>query len=907
MGRNLRALIVEDSEDDTLINVRLLEREGYKVEYLRVDSEKDLAKALEEKEWDVVLSDYTLPQLTGIESLELVRKKFKYLPFIFVSGTLGEDKAVDAMRNGANDYVLKNNLKRLPPAVARELRDVELRRKSDRAERELLESEKRFRLLAEAAREAIVFHDKGVLLHANEQYFELFGYELNELVGKDFIQLTMTPESRDLAYEKIHQGSLDVYEATGIKKDGTMFPMEVRARYMDVEGRPIRVAAILDISERKKAEEEINSAVQRLSMATELAGIGILEVDLQNRVATCDSRASKVFGLRTSHKITIKEWKQMVTEEDLNRGMELLQRVIDSKKPGSIEINIKRPDGSTRNLDGAFGLIESSEGCPTRAVGVVLDVTERNQAVEKIREQAALLDASHDAISVLDLNNGVVFWNKGAEELYGWDVSEIFKTNRRSALPESSESIMEANWGAGDPVLTSLGFNDDAHRAALSSTLAEGRWEGELSQKKRTGKEIIVLSRWTLIKDKADQPRSILVISTDITEQKALELQYRRSQRMEILGKLASGIAHDFSNLLTPIGISLDSLRKKYARDESTVRVLSLLESTVNKGSGVLKQILAFARGSETQRELIDPAVELEDMKRIIENTFPKTITAAINVEKGCWLFLADRTQVHQVLMNLCINARDAMPKGGKLTIQSRSVTIDRTYAAMSGVSKPGRYVLMEISDTGTGIEKENLEKIFDPFYTTKEPGKGTGLGLSIVQGIVESHGGFIEVESEINKETIFRIFFPSVESEEPAAAVIREGNPVPGNGELIIIADNDTAIREITESTLKTYGYKVLLASDGSEAVALFAKHFDKVELVITDMTMPIMDGIATIRALRKLKADLKILATTTFMDDLRNYDSIDPSVTILKKPYTARKLLNAISQILHDTTVAI
>ncbi|MCL5020105.1 MAG: response regulator [Bacteroidetes bacterium] len=785
MGKHLRALIVEDSENDTLLNVRQLEREGYHVQYLRVDTQEDLEKALEENEWDVVLSDYTLPHFSGIESLELVRKKSKYLPFIFVSGTLGEDKAVEAVRNGANDYVLKSNLKRLPPAIARELRDVELRKKSDRSEIELHES------------------------------------------------------------------------------------------------------------------------LQRLSMATELAGIGILELDLVDASATCDAKAAKVFGLRPSHRITLKEWKQTVAAEDFVRMGRLFKEILTSGKPEALEFTIKRPDGSARNVEGFVGLFENRTGTPTRAVGVVLDVTERNEAVEKIREQAALLDASHDAISVLDLKTGIAFWNKGAEELYGWNVAEVFKANPQYAPIEDSENGTEVNWGAGDLVLTNLGFSDDAHRAALSSTLAEGRWEGELSQKKRNGKEIIVLSRWTLIRDKAERPRSILIISTDITEQKALDLQYRRSQRMEILGKLASGIAHDFSNLLTPIGISLDSLSKKYARDKSTIRVLSLLESTVNKGSGVLKQILAFARGSETQRELIDPVVELEDIKRIIENTFPKTVSADLSVEKGCWLFLADKTQLHQVLMNLSINARDAMPKGGKLTIAAKSITIDRHYASMSGAARPGHYVLIEVTDTGTGIEKANIEKIFDPFFTTKDTGKGTGLGLSIVQGIVDGHGGFIEVESEINKGTTFRVYFPSVESEEPAVVAQHEGIPEPGKGELIIIADNDPAIREITETSLKANGYMVLAASDGSEVVALFAKNFDNVALVITDMSMPIMDGVATIRALRKLKPDSKIIATTTFMDDIHNYDSIDSTVVFLKKPYTARKLLHAISQTIQSVPV--
>ncbi len=898
MVKNLRALIVEDSEDDTLLDVRQLEREGYKVDFVRVDSEEELAKALNEREWDVVLSDYTLPRFSGIESLELVRRKFKHLPFIFVSGTLGEDKAVEAMRNGASDYVLKNNLNRLAPAVARELREVELRRKSDKAEKDLIESERRFRLLAEAAREALVFHDNGILLQANDQFFKLFGYEPKELIRQYFIPVTVPPESVDVVSKMVQEKSLDTYEAMGIKKDGTKFPVEVRARYINVDGRDIRVATILDISERKIAVDTIRAAVQRLSLATELSGIGIVEVNLLRKEATCDAKASKVLGIHTNHKLTLEEMRQLVSPDDFKRAADLLRHVLSKKKPGSIELDIRHQDGTMSNIEGAIGLIDKGTSETVSAVCVILDVTSRYQAIEKIRQQAALLDASHDAISVLDLGGGIVFWNKGAEELYGWKASEIGDLNQPFTPPDDTVGASNVGGGSINAAGNGIALTGEMERAALSSTLAEGRWEGELHQKTRSGKEIVILSRWTLIRDKDDMPRSILVISTDITEQKALELQYRRSQRMEILGKLAGGIAHDFSNLLTPIGISLDALRKKHARDESTLRVLSLLDSTVSKGSGVLKQILAFARGSETQRELIDPSVELEDIKRMVDNTFPRTITSNVNVEKGCWLFLADKTQVHQVLMNLCINARDAMPKGGDLTIRATSITIDRHYAALSGGAKVGHYVALEVSDTGAGIKKENLYKIFDPFFTTKEQGKGTGLGLSIVQGIIDSHGGFIEVDSEMNKGTTFKVYFPSVESEEPAATTVQEGNPEQGHGELLLIADNDPAIREITESTLKAYGYKVLLASDGSEAVALLAKHIDKVKLAITDMILPIMDGAATIWALRKLNPDLEIIATTTFMDDIRNYDSLETTVSVLRKPYTARKLLNSISQ---------
>jgi hypothetical protein len=432
--------------------------------------------------------------------------------------------------------------------------------------------------------------------------------------------------------------------------------------------------------------------------------------------------------------------------------------------------------------------------------------------------------------------------------------------------------------------------------------MAEGRWKGELQEKTRSGKEVYVFSNWTLIRDAAGSPKSILLISTDITEQKSLEAQYRRAQRMETLGTLASGIAHDLNNVLTPITLALEILQTKYGGDEKTMRLLSTLESTINRGTGVVKQILAFARGSEAKREHLDPATIIQDMKRIMEETFPKSITASANVEQGTGLILADKTRIHQMLMNLCVNACDAMPKGGSLSISVRSMKIDENYSKMSAPANPGDYVLIQVSDTGIGIKKEDMEKLFEPFFTTKESGKGTGLGLSIVKGIVEGYGGFIEVESELSKGTTFRVYLPAEKLQESPIRIELEVKPRLGHGELLIIADDEAAIREITKSTLEVYGYNVLDAADGSEAVALFAQHSNEVVLLLTDMVMPVMDGAATIRALRKLKPDLKIIASTGYTDDVRHDDLLKEVNAVLKKPYTAGTLMKSITQVLED-----
>ncbi len=1169
MKKELRTLIIEDSDDDTLLQVKHLEREGYKVDYLRVQTKDELEAALGKQEWDVVLSDFTMPHFSGTEALQLVRKKSKHLPFIFVSGTIGEDRAVEAMKNGANDYVLKDNLKRLAPSIERELRDTQLRIKSERAEKALLESETRLSLVfnntsdmhvlmevepdeklrmvavnrsffdslkhlnidpsqsnnivgkyrdetlaalgfskedydaekrhflraiesgtpvqyeqsvpfgaltihlnstivpvldaegrcthvlysarditgqkkaeetrlllttaLESAASGVTITDvKGNIVWVNKAFTGMTGYDLDEVIGQN-PRILKSGKQDDLFYQRLWEtivaGNVWTGELINKKKDGSLYTDETTITPLkDVNGKITHFIAIKqDITERKRILEALELSERSLKEAQKVAHIGSWNLDRTTGVLNWSEELYHIYEVnpkevtpsyevvmdavhpddrewvarsyadsvkdKTSfdgvHRLLMRDGRvkyvheqfsnffddtgkplrstgtlQDITERkladdamaasrELHKSMiasspdaillidtqghiiecnEVMLKLIGAERKGEIigsdvfeflgrnraehakarqNIRDVLRDGIVKNIEYTFvnkdggefpvevsaALIRDAAGMPKSFVAVLKDITERNRAIEKIREQAALLDESHDAISVMDLDTGMVFWNKGAEELFGWKTSEVLGKNQWelsvNGPPGGDSTERSAN-------MKNLAFTDAAHQAAFTATLAEGTWKGEFRQKTRSGTEIEILSDWTLIRDAGGRPKSILFISTDISEHKALEAQYRRTQRMETLGTLASGIAHDLNNVLTPITLALEILQRKYADDEKTIRLLSTLESTVNRGTGVVRQILAFARGGEAQREHLDPATVIEDMKRIMEETFPKSIATTVKVEQGTGLITADKTQIHQVLMNLCINARDAMPKGGRLTISGRSAKIDESYMKMSRAAKPGDYVLIEVSDTGGGIKSENLDKLFEPFFTTKESGKGTGLGLSIVHGIVEAHGGFIEVESKLNKGTTFRVYLPSGIAQEVPINLELEVKPQLGQGELIIIADDEAAIREITKSTLEAYGYNVLDAGDGSEAVALFAQHSNEVALVLTDMVMPVMDGAATIRALRKMKPDLKIIAATGYTEEARYYELLDAVDAVLKKPYTAGTLMKSITQVL-------
>lgn len=381
-----------------------------------------------------------------------------------------------------------------------------------------------------------------------------------------------------------------------------------------------------------------------------------------------------------------------------------------------------------------------------------------------------------------------------------------------------------------------------------------------------------------------------------------MEQQFLRAQRMESIGTLAGGIAHDLNNVLAPILMSIDLLRMT-SRDARALAVLSTIETSAKRGADMVKQILSFARGVEGERMVINIRHIIQDMQHLVHDTFPKEIVFRAELDRELPFFSGDHTQVHQVLLNLCVNARDAMPKGGTLTVTATTLLVDDSYAGMTPGSMSGRYLKIKVTDTGTGIPPEVLDKIFDPFFTTKEHGKGTGLGLSTVLSIIKSHGGFLNVYSEPGNGTTFSICFPAMDAPEGATARVQEDTHPRGNDELILIVDDEAAVRTITQQTLETYGYRVMVAADGTEAVALYSMHRTGIAAVVTDMMMPVMGGQATIQVLQRLNPAVKVIAASGLSNDGSSARATAMGVKhFLPKPFTAQTILTALRQVLSE-----
>jgi len=423
----------------------------------------------------------------------------------------------------------------------------------------------------------------------------------------------------------------------------------------------------------------------------------------------------------------------------------------------------------------------------------------------------------------------------------------------------------------------------------------------ELECKTKDGKKLIVLETATAIRDAHGNVVAYRGIMRDITVQKRLEKQFLRAQRMESLGTLAGGVAHDLNNVLAPIMMAVEVLQSKFS-DEESKRILDTLATSAKRGSDLVKQILAFGRGVEGERIIIQPKHILREVEKIAAETFPKSIQLKTMIPKDLWTILADPTQIHQVLLNICLNARDAMPNGGVLTVSAANFHIDEYYAKMNIEAREGAYVVVTVADTGTGIPRDIMDHIFDPFFTTKEIGKGTGLGLSTASGIVRSHGGFINVYSEAGRGASFKVYLPAQMREQEVVKAKEHRELPPGKGELILVVDDEVSIREIAKLTLEANGYQVVTAGDGVEAVSICAQDSGVIKVILMDMMMPGMDGPATIRALQMMKTGAKIVATS---GDARRDGTVMESIpgvqVFLQKPYTAEKLLTTLHDILN------
>jgi PAS domain S-box-containing protein len=516
-----------------------------------------------------------------------------------------------------------------------------------------------------------------------------------------------------------------------------------------------------------------------------------------------------------------------------------------------------------------------------RALREAAEQKTRAAAEQRVREQANLINLTSEAIVMRTLDDTITSWNRGAETVFGWEEGE--------AMGKSFGALLHA----------------DVHQfeAAKRALLQTDGWLGEFYLRNKSGDEVIVFSRWNLLRGPDGNPQMILSANMDVTEKKRLEAMALRAQRMDSIGALAGGIAHDLNNALAPVLMSADLLKvcdDKAAREQ----FLDIISASAKRATGMVKQILGFARGAGGKAGPLALTAMLREMVKMVRETFPKSIAIKANIpDKNLWQVQGDATELHQVLLNLCVNARDAIAGPGQITLTATNVRLDGA-AADRLTARPGPYVLLSVADTGTGIPANVLPHIFEPFFTTKKPDSGTGLGLSTVAAIVKNHNGFLDIKSEVGKGTEFRVYLPALEARQEAEGDGKEDAPLPvGRGELILVMDDEEAVRELAKATLESYGYQVLTAQNGVQGLALFEEHKDKIRLVVSDTDMPVMNGQDAIRAIKQIRPDVPIIIASGGKRDSALLEQTGAgNLTSLGKPFNLEQLLIAVAMVIQQ-----
>ena len=716
------------------------------------------------------------------------------------------------------------------------------------------------------------------VLDVNDRCCQVLAQPWEDVIGAS-IEALISPTAGDFIPRLRQAVSLSEptsFAASAVLKPGREVRLSTLVRRLDAGEVGLVLVSLREVRERQDHEEVLRDSPKQLASIIASAMDAIITVDNDQHILFFNAAAEKMFRCearavigRPLDELIPARFRAAHTEHIRRFGeTSLTSRSLDGQSP----IYGLRADGEEFPIEASISLVEVRG--KKFFTAIIRDLTERKRADEQLREQANLLDQATDAILVKDLNDQILFWNRSAERIYGWTAAEAV-----------GRHIRELHYGEPD-----LPYYE-----AKRLLLAQGAWSGEFQHRTKRGGRLSVESRWTLVRDSEGRAKSVLVINTDVTEKKRLEAQFLRAQRLESIGTLAGGIAHDLNNILSPILTALRLLELRFT-DEQSARLITVLRESAERGSGLISQVLSFARGIEGERVILQPKYVLKEVVKLLKETLPRTIDMQYSIADGLWPVSGDATQIHQVLMNLLINARDAMPDGGKITIATSNELLDEGAARMHLDARPGRYACISVADTGSGMAAEIMEKIFDPFFTTKERGKGTGLGLSTVLSIVKSHGGFVSVRSEVGEGTEFKVFLPATGPPAAEPVDVAERKLPRGHGELVMVVDDEAAIREITKSALESYGYRVLTAADGIEAIAVFAQHRDDVQVLLIDIMMPYLDGLSTIQAIRKMKPGVRVIVSSGLKTDVGDADEPGGPL-MLPKPYTTDQLLRALA----------
>jgi two-component system, cell cycle sensor histidine kinase and response regulator CckA len=1009
----LRVLIVEDSAGDAALMARELGRAGFAPEWRRVESFAELTAALADGAWDVMLADSAVPGLGAEDVLAISRRADPDLPFIVVSGAIGEESAIELMRAGASDFILDGRLSRLGPAIVREL-DHARRRRQDR-QWELAASQ--LAAVVQSSRDAIISMTlDGIISSWNAAAERLYGWTDSEALGHP-IAIIAPPGRADEVAEmlvRVRQGEgVEPLETVRARKDGTRIDVSVTiSPVQDRAGRLIGMSTIArDITDRKRAEDAADRQAEALGQSEERHRVLVETIPHMIWMTRPDGltyylnrRAIEHFGLLD---VTGQgwDWLAIVHPDDVDHAREVWDAAVRAG-------DFYRSEYRVRGADGTYGWylsqgvqLRKPDGESEGWIGTWTDTDDRKRAEQRLARDALLLAHVRDAVIVTDLEGIITDWNEGAVRLFGWTASEMlgrslverFPNSIRPEVTEITRAVAEGREWAGewedyrndgsrvwidarvvriadeagrpvaimgvshditarreaeellrlrdraiqavtqgilisDPgqpdtpiVYASPGFlrmtgysaedvvgrnarflqGPDTDPAAVTQIREAIRDERpctvELLNYRKDGTPLWNELSISPVSDAGGRVTHFVGIQSDVTERRRLEAQYRQAQRMEAIGQLAGGVAHDFNNLLTIIGGYSDLLLRKLDRDDGTYDMVLHIRKAGERAAALTRQLLAFSRKQILQPVVLNLSGLVAEVQKMLHRLIGEDVELVTILDPELGHIRADAGQMEQVILNLAVNARDAMSRGGTLVIETRNVELDEGYAQGHVDGKAGSYVMLAVSDTGRGMTPEVQGRIFEPFFTTKEVGRGTGLGLAMVHGLVQQSGGRIDVHSEVGRGTTFKIYLPRLHQEETAPPP-EAGDPgVTRGSETVLLVEDEPGVRAFTQLVLESSGYRVLAAGHAEEALATARAHQPPLALLVTDVVMPHVSGPRLADELRSLFPGMRVLYMSGYTDEaVIRHGIVEASVAFLQKPFTPTALLHKVREVL-------
>ncbi|MCF6157984.1 MAG: PAS domain S-box protein [wastewater metagenome] len=940
MGKLLHVLIVEDSVDDADLLLLELKRGGYDPVYERVETALEMKETLERQEWDVVISDHSLPRFNSIDALKQLQQTGLDIPFIIVSAIIGEEIAVAAMKAGAHDYVMKSKLARLVPAIERELKEAEERRKHKQAEEALRKSQAR---LANAQRIAHIGNWEWDIVNNasrwSDEAYRIFGLtpQSYPITSEKFLSF-VHPDDRNLIqrfiHETLYEGKRYNFDHRILLPDGSERIVHEEAEVIfDGTGKPVLMNGVVqDITERKRAEE----ATLLLQTTTKaIAETGDFHSALTTVLQKVCEATSWVYGevwipfLNNKHiKLEVawydneykklEEFKKRSQDFILQPGTCLPGRIWYFKKPEWIPDVTVDKNFPRSSLAKEYGL-KTAMGIPVIADNNVIAILvffehecrredkqliklvssiatqlgsliQRKQMEEQLRKLSLAIEQNPGIVIITDAHANIEYVNPKFTELTGYTLEEVRGKNPR--------------------ILKSEKTPPEVYGQLWNAAILTGEWHGELINRKKNGELYWEFAHISPVKDSQGTITHFMKIAEDITrikqveeEKEKLREQLYHAQRLESIGRFSGAIAHDFNNILSAIIGCGEQLRRKAEKKGPLMEFIQRILSAAEKGVNLTDGLLTFSRKHTVKPKPVNLNETIKRSTDLLHRLIHKDITFNVVLsDKDCTV-IANNNQIEQVLMNLATNARDAMPNGGVLTIRTNTVDFDTKTARACGLDKGGTYVLMSVSDTGMGMSKETKQRLFEPFFTTKEVGKGTGLGLAIIYGIIKQHKGCITVDSEPGKGTTFNIYLPAgrltnegngqTESQSPTAT---------GSKGTILMAEDEEDFRRNLKTVFEEHGYTIIDAVDGEDAVDKFMKNKDTVTLLLLDLMMPKKNGKDVYDEIKKEKPDIKAFFMSGYSRNIIHTKlPVENRLDFISKNLSLADILKKVSELLN------